>query len=116
MTGKQIRTGVRGLKAFMEAKDILSSVPVAGSGGFAWCDMCGYTAALTEPMLKEWDEDDTDPQACYRICQLCEAADIDSHLRHGRELPDHIAEDDPMPEYSQNDEMTSPHNKGENHE
>lgn len=75
----------------------------AGSGGFCWCDMCGYVATLTEPMLKEWDEDDADPQACYRICQLCEDSGTDSHLRHGRELPDHIAEDDPLPEYSQND-------------
>lgn len=78
----------------------LAAVPCYG--GFCWCDMCGYVATLTEPMLKEWDEDDADSQACYRICQLCEDSGMDSHLRHGREMPDHIAEDDPMPAYSQN--------------
>jgi len=76
----------------------------AGSGGFCWCDMCGYVATLTGRMVDEWDHDHDDPQAAYHMCDLCEEQGMDSILQHGRHLPEHIIEDDPMREHSQNDQ------------
>ena len=78
----------------------------AGSGGFCWCDMCGYVATLTDRMVDEWDHDHDDPQAAYHMCDLCEEQGMDSILQHGRHLPEHIIEDDPMREHSQNDQVS----------
>lgn len=77
------------------------------SGGFCWCDMCGYNATLTARMLEEWDRDHEDPQAAYHRCPDCHEMDMDSILKHGPHLPDHIAEDDPMLEHGQNDERSN---------
>lgn len=60
------------------------------SGGYIWCDMCGYNATLTEE------------QVCFLKhshdvwCDDCSEEEMNSILCWGRDLPDHIIPDEPM--------------------
>lgn len=79
------------------------SAPATGSpfarttGGYIWCDMCGYNATLTEIQFRLLaNGHDT-------WCKDCADEQMDSILCFDRELPDHVIPDEPMPAHQQPD-------------
>lgn len=59
---------------------------------YCWCDMCGYNAIVDNPK----DAAKIEGQA---QCMDCADENMFSFLEIGDELPEHIAEDDPMQTY-----------------
>jgi len=57
---------------------------------FAWCDMCGFNAELGPKMAAKLDAEP------FTECPDCKANEGQSYLNAGPELPEHIAEDEPM--------------------
>lgn len=54
-----------------------------------WCDMCGYTASMTDEQAKDEDVK----------CPSCDEVEEFTLLCIGDEFPEHIAEDEPLPKY-----------------
>jgi hypothetical protein len=62
-----------------------------GEMKYCWCDMCGYNATVEPKDVATIEE--------QANCPLCDSENMFSILEIGPEIPEHVAEDDPMPVY-----------------
>lgn len=75
--------------------ELINDIPPKTTGGYVWCDSCGYNATLTEEQFRMLaNGHDT-------WCKHCAAEATDSMLSFDRDFPDHVIPDEPMKAHEQ---------------